>query len=171
MKFFLVHKLKTLGIPWRKEEMKRGRRKGGEREGQEKKRGQLWGMNRHIAVLVHILVRKLYLVKICAELMYFIIAIKDPFFHLFISYPHLVERIRSPFYSVAFTGLQLPKEIIYKTITWCLDQGYNCTFWKGNEVGEDLILETGKQTFIRPGTLVCILAISKVAAYRNRHRR
>lgn len=69
--------------------------------------------------------------------MYFIIAIKDHFFPLIISYPHLVEWIRSPIYGVLFSCLQLFKGIIYKTIAWCLDQDYSYTFWRGNEVEEE----------------------------------
>lgn len=91
-----------------------------------------------VTFLVHILVRKLYLVKnICGELVYFIIAIKGPFFPLVISYPHLVEWIRSPIYGVLFTRLQLSKGIIHKTIAWCLDQDYSYTFWRGNEEEEE----------------------------------
>lgn len=76
----------------RTEENQRGRRKG-EEAGE---RGQTRGLNELISLLVQVLVRKLYLVKICGELMHFIIAIKDPFLHPVISHPHLVERIASP---------------------------------------------------------------------------
>lgn len=116
LKFFLAHNLETLGMPWREE----NKRRRGEREEREKDGAVRGGMNGHIAFLVHILLRKLYLVKICGDLMCFITAIKAPFFHLVTSYPHLVERIR-PFYSVVFTCLQLPKAIMF----WCLGQDYN----------------------------------------------
>lgn len=89
------------------EEEGRGRRKKG--EGGERRVDTEDEQAHHFSCTGHILDRKLYLVKTCGELVYFIIAIKDPFLHLVISYPHLVERITSPFYSVVFICLQLPK--------------------------------------------------------------
>lgn len=63
LKFFLVHELKTLGIPWREETREKGDREGRDKGG----RYGVMGVSRHVTFLGHILVRKLYLVKISLE--------------------------------------------------------------------------------------------------------
>lgn len=40
LKFFLVHELETLGIPWREETREKGDREGRDKEGADMK---LWG--------------------------------------------------------------------------------------------------------------------------------
>lgn len=134
LKFFLVHELETLGILWREETREKGDREG------ETKRGQTWSYGgeqaRHFSC-THLGEEALFGKNICGELMYFIIAIKDPFFPRIISSPHLVEWIRSAIYGALFTGLHLFKGIICKTIAWFLDQDYSYTFWRENEVQEE----------------------------------
>lgn len=134
LKFFLVHELETLGILWREETREKGDREGGDKEGADM---ELWGEQARHFSCTHLGEETLFGKNICGELMYFIIAIKDPFFPLIISSPHLVEWIRSAIYGALFTGLHLFKGIICKTIAWFLDQDYSYTFWRENEVQEE----------------------------------
>lgn len=142
MRFSAFSVLKILSSTWTgntrhpvERRNKRERRQGGgDKEGADM---ELWGEQARHFSCTHLGQETLFGKNICGELMYFIIAIKDPFFPRIISSPHLVEWIRSAIYGALFTCLHLFKGIICKTIAWFLDQDYSYTFWRENEVQEE----------------------------------